>query len=192
LWGWYFSALCPRLLSVRATITEAGTLVVDQGGAFYDSVTGEVACYDPKPKNTLVRPFSDFLDVQGTFCFPTPPTGLPCQIFNPGIPNFLVWRDDTRNRMAAVDYAGLVPGLGTTVTGTVSETKQKDGTALVKVSLGATNAFNWVVSGTSTATDPVIFGNRIDAVQAGAEPALGNSSLRIEFFNFSMGATLPT
>jgi len=190
------SALC-----VNYYFTESGTLVVDQGGAFYDSATGEVACYDSKPKNTVVRPLSDFLDVQGTFCYPcvnpatetcqTNDEGRLCRIFNPGIPNFIFWVDTSRLRRTAFDYAGLVPGFGTVITGSISETRQKDGTALVKVNFDTANAFNWVVSGTNTGTDSVIFGNRLDAVQAGTEPALGSSSFRIEFFNFFPGAPLP-
>jgi len=184
-----FGSLPASALCVNYYFTEAGTLVIDQGGAFYDSVTGDPVCYNPTPKHTVVRPLSDFLDVQGTFCFPDGSGG--CRIFNPGIPNFILWRDTSRNRRTAFDYAGLVPGFGTVVTGSVSETEQKNGNALVRVNLYATNALNWVVIGTNTATDPVIFGNRFDAVQAGAEPALGNSSFRYEFFNFAMGRPLP-
>ena len=184
-----FGSLPASALCVNYYFTDAGTLVVDQGGAFYDSVTGEVACYDPTPKHTVVRPLSDFLDVQGTFCFPDGVGG--CRIFHPGIPNYLTWFDGPRFRKAAVDYAGLVPGFGTVVTGTVTETKQRDGTALVRVGLDTSNAFSWVVDGNSTATSPIILGNRLDAVQDGADPALGNSSFRIEFFTSGMGAPLP-
>jgi hypothetical protein len=196
-----FSYLPASALCVNYYFTETGTLVIDQGGAFYDSVTGEVACYDPKPKHTVVRPLSDFLDVQGTFCIscsnPATQTceindeGRPCQIFNPGIPNFLLWRDLSRDRRAAVDYAGFLGEFGTVVTGTVSETEQKDGRALVMVNFDTTNAFSWVVSGSNTATGTVLLGNRLDAVQAGAEPALGNSSFRINFVNSAMGDPLP-
>jgi hypothetical protein len=178
------SALC-----VNYYFTEAGTLVVDQGGAFYDSVTGDPVCYNPTPKHTVVRPLSDFLDVQGTFCFPDGTGG--CLIFNPGIPNFLTWRDVSRNRRAAVDYAGFLGEFGTVVTGTVSETELKDGRAFARINFDTTNAFSWVVDGNNTATSPVILGNRLDAVQAGAEPALGNSLFRIEFFTSGMGAPLP-
>jgi hypothetical protein len=186
-----FGSLPASALCVNYYFTEAGTLVVDQGGAFYDSVTGEVACYNPKPKHTVVRPLSDFLDVQGTFCYPDGAGG--CRIFNPGIPNFILWDDSSRNRRTAFDYAGLVPGFGTVITGSISETRQKDGTALVRVNFDTANAFNWVVSGFSTANDPVIFGNRLDAVQDGSAPALGNSSFRIDFLNqdFGMGGPLP-
>ena len=169
-------------------VTEEGTLVIYQGGAFYDSVTGEAVCLPFKTGKTVQRPLSDFLDRQATFCFPDGSGG--CLIFIPGIPNFLDWRDAGRNRTAVVDYAGLVSGFGTVVTGSVTETRQKDGRALVRVGLDASNAFNWVVSGNDTATSSVIFGNRLDAVQVGAEPALGSSSFRIEFFNSAMGAPL--
>ncbi|OGA46723.1 MAG: hypothetical protein A3G24_22440 [Betaproteobacteria bacterium RIFCSPLOWO2_12_FULL_62_13] len=170
-------------------VTEEGTLVIDQGGAFYDPVTGEAVCLPFKTGKTVQRPLQDFLSVQGTFCYPDGAGG--CRIFNPGIPNFLLWTDVQWSRRTAFDYAGLVPGFGTVVTGSVTETRQKDGRALVKVGLDASNAFNWVVSGNDTATSPVIFGNRIDAVQVGAAPALGGSSFRIEFFNSAMGAPLP-
>ncbi|MBI2316010.1 MAG: hypothetical protein HYU75_02995 [Betaproteobacteria bacterium] len=171
-------------------LTEAGTLVIDLGGAFYDADTGEVACLPAQGGRTVQRPLQDFLSVQGTFCYPDGVGG--CRIFNPGIPNFILWNDTSRDRRTAFDYAGLVAGFGTVVTGSVTETRQQDGRALVKVGLNANNAFNWVVSGFATATDPVIFGNRIEAVQAGAAPALGTSSLRIDFYNgFSMSAPMP-
>ena len=147
----------------------------------------------------LQRPISDFLEVQGTFCINDGAGG--CLVFNPGMPNFLLWRDLNRDRRAAVDYAGLAAkaafenyGLdfGTEITGSVIEQPLSDGTALVKVVLHAKNAFTWVVSGSNTAEDPVIFGNRLDEVAFfGAEPALADVTFRIEFLYSAVGIPLP-
>lgn len=82
-----------------------------------------------------------------------------------------------------------MPGFGTVITGAVSEAKQRDGGALVRVDLFAAHAFTWVGSPFTDST--VLFGNRIDAVQAGAAAAFGNSHLRIDFFMPAMGAVLP-
>lgn len=170
---------------------EPGNLVVDLGGAFYDSVTGDAACLPAqnpnRPAQTVQRPLSDFLDRQATFCFPDGAGG--CRIFDAGVPNILRWRDIARNQTSWIDYAGLVPGFGTVLTGSVSETRQKDGRALVRVDLFARDAFTWV--GTPRTDGTVLFGNRIDAVQAGAAPALGESHLRIDFYMPTMGAVLP-
>jgi len=143
------------------------------------------------------RPLSEFLDIQGTFCFPNGLGG--CRIFNPPLPNYLDWRDADRNRIAAIDYAGLAAryvfenfGLdfGTEISGSVTERPLADGRVLVTVILHTTNAFTWVVSGNDTQNSPVIFGNRIAEVLAGAEPALGDCTLKIEVFNQFSGSPL--
>jgi hypothetical protein len=135
----------------------------------------------------IERPLSDFLDVQGTFCFPDGAGG--CRIFNPPLPNYLLWNDVDRSRRAAIDYAGMAAeyalsqGLdfGTEITGFITEEPLSDGRAQVTVILHTKNAFTWVTSGNSTFTSPVIFGNRIAEVLDGAEPALGDCTFKIDF-----------
>ncbi len=88
-----------------------------------------------------IRPISDFVSMQGTFCFPDGSGG--CIIFVPPVANFIGESAPATNRCASVDYAGLtnaVVPLGTKTDGTIIERPLADGRAEVTVVLHTTNA----------------------------------------------------
>jgi hypothetical protein len=71
--------------------------------------------------------------------------------------------DAATNCAAIVDYAGLIPGFGTMVTGSVSERPFTDkGSVLgrIIVNLYAEKALTWVADDTVESGD-VLFGNRL-------------------------------
>jgi len=196
-WGLMVAALL-LLGSLPATaqtcqswyITAEGTLVIDLGGAFYDSVTFEPTCEvldKPGEPDKNQRPLSEFLDVQGTYCYADGAGG--CQIFVPGIPNMLTFFDASTNRGAVVDYAGLIPGFGTIVTGSVSERPEGGGTgrARILVDLFVERALTWVTLGLVTQEGTVLFGNPMVAINAGAAPSFTDSHMRIDIIRPALG-----
>ena len=81
---------------------------------------------------TTQRPISDFLEGQGTFCFPSPSGG--CLSFVPPVPNFEGWEDLAGTVAVSVDYAGLANAcfgnaFGTTISGSITERTLADGRA---------------------------------------------------------------
>jgi len=168
---------------------------------------------------TIQRPIEDFVNAQGTFCISDGSGG--CLLFVPPVANFLgldnVQEAPPQHgnvqpvRCASVDYAGLANtkieelsggtiSFGTTTSGTVTERPLADGRAEVTVRLHTKNALTWVTSGgdnntcgldTSFATNPLLFGHRVPDVLAGADAALGESSLQVRFVNTAPGAPLP-
>jgi hypothetical protein len=154
------------------------------------------------------RPIDDFLKTQGTFCIDDEHGG--CVIFVPPLNNFLGWAalKDGIGRGASIDYAGIAAAylkdrgirLGTTMDGTVSERRLKDGRAEVSVVLHTTNALSWAVpvdvsepnpDPNPFGDNPLLFGARVPDVVAGAPSALGNSQLKVVFKNSAPGAALP-
>jgi hypothetical protein len=155
-----------------------------------------------------IRPIEDFVDQQGTFCFPFPfPLPPPfCLLFVPPIENFIGASDPDKLRLASVDYAGLANdwiedesggavSFGTEMSGTVIERPLADGRAEVHVILKTKNALTWVVDDPDQTFDfngPLLFGNRApDVLNEGKEPALGDSFLEVKFINTAPGAPLP-
>ena len=158
------------------------------------------------------RPLSDFLSAQGTFCQDVLGDGT-CYLFNPPVPNFLGFSNDTDTNndgvpdkpqwFAGVDYAGLANGyfgdlFDTRLSGSVFERPLADGRAEVTVTLRATGANGWVIpfdlSGdvlAQIAGATTVFGHRPEDVARGAEPAIGDSWLHTVFINGSQGAPLP-
>jgi hypothetical protein len=154
------------------------------------------------------RPIDDFLKTQGTFCFDL---GQGCIVFVPPLDNFVGWAKLNNvgiGRGASIDYAGIAAAylkdrgirLGTTMDGTVSERRLKDGRAEVSVVLHTTNALSWAVpvdvsepnpDQNPFGDNPLLFGARVPDVVAGAPPALGNSQLKVVFKNSKPGAPLP-
>lgn len=150
---------------------------------------------------TQIRPISDFLATQGTFCFPDGMGG--CLLFVPPAPNFLGWNsalDQTPVRFAGVDYAAVANNFfgnvfGTEVDGTIIERPLKDGRAEVRVLLDTKNANTWVIELdlegdvlVQVANKPTLFGHR---PHEGGGLALGDSFLEVVFINTAPGATLP-
>jgi hypothetical protein len=139
------------------------------------------------------RPIEDFVNAQGTYCIDD--GGGGCYLFVPPVANFIGWTDSAREIAASVDYAGLANAwagyaFDTETTGTVTERPLPDGRAEVHVRLHTTNALSWVVDGFDF-NGPLLFGHRAPDVQAGAEPALGESFLHVRFINTAPGAPLP-
>ena len=69
---------------------------------------GTVASLAPVPVwagTTTSRSIQDFIAVQGTHCFLD--QGGNCFLFAPPAPNYVFWANDAKDRVAAVDYAGL-------------------------------------------------------------------------------------
>jgi hypothetical protein len=149
---------------------------------------------------TTQRPISDFVDTQGTFCLDDGAGG--CVIFVPPVPNFVGFTDTVHDLAISFDYAGLsddVLGgtLGTTFSGSISERTLKDGSVIITVRLHTSNALVYVIpfdpnsTGNQFGDNPLLFGARVGDVQAGAQPALGDSTLVIEFTNTAPGLPIP-
>jgi hypothetical protein len=153
-----------------------------------------------------IRPISDFISTQGTFCVPDGNGG--CQLFVPPVANFIGWTNagceaggSGAQRGAAVDYAGLANtyvkqasggsiSLGTGFSGRVIERALPDGRAQVTVLLFTKNALAWVADGCDF-LGTLLFGNRAPDVVSGATPALADSFLQFVFTNTAPGAPLP-
>jgi hypothetical protein len=132
------------------------------------------------------RPIEDFVEAQGAFLAP-----IPGGLFVPPVANFLGWSDPSAGIGVSIDYAGLADqwiqgetngeiSFGTTFSGQVKEKALKDGTTQIDVVLHTDNALAWAVQFDETPdfTDTLIFGYRAPDVLAGAEPALGSSTLK--------------
>jgi hypothetical protein len=182
------------------------------GIGFWFAVSATVA---PAQNRTRQRPIEDFVNAQGTFCLDDGMGG--CFLFVPPAANFIKW-DNLQEvppqkgnvqpaRCASVDFAGLenakieelsggTISLGTTTDGTVTERPLADGRAEVTVRLHTENALTWVAGAGQNgacdyATDPLLFGHRVNDVLVGEDAALGTSFLQLKFINTSPGAPLP-
>lgn len=164
---------------------------------------------------TTTRPIDDFVKEQGTYCIDDGEGG--CILFVPPVKNFAGWdniKDDTNPpplelvRLASIDYAGLANAyiesasgstisLGTTTDGIITERGLPDGRAVVKIRLHTKNALTWIVRPTEDPNDndfasgPLLFGVRAPDVLGGANPALGDSFLKLVFINTAPGDPMP-
>jgi hypothetical protein len=156
------------------------------------------------------RPISDFLSRQGKFCvqldangnvdcaagqYLDDTTGGGCFLFVPQVADYLGWSDPKSAISAAFDYAGLANealrgALGTTMDGSINEVAQPDGSVIVKVELRTRNALAFAVDGFDF-NGPLLFGQRVAEIQAGAEASVGSCSLNLIFRNPAAGAPLP-
>jgi hypothetical protein len=165
-----------------------------------------------------IRPISDFLDVQGTFCAPNPEGGPGCYLFVPPAPNFSGFATVTTGQTSALfgglDYAkkaddycskafGIKNVFGTTIgaNSTVLEEPLADGTARVRVLLYTQHANTWVIKLDLTtdifpqiaSTQATLFGLRPPAPPQRLDPsslAFGDSFYDIVFINTAPGAPL--
>ena len=166
-----------------------------------------------------IRPISDFLDVQGTFCAPNPePGGGPgCYLFVPPAPNFSGFATVTNGQTTALfgglDYAKLADDycskafginnvFGTSIgaNSTVLEEPLADGTARVRVLLYTQHANTWVIRLDLTsdvfpqiASKQELFGLRPPAPPQRLDLsrlAFGDSFYDIVFINTAPGAPL--
>ena len=155
------------------------------------------------------RPISDFLASQGKFCIQLDASGFfdcaashyiadttegSCFLFVPPVANYNGWADP-KGRSASFDYAGLADvalggRLGTTISGSIEEIPQSDGTAIVKIVLHTDHALAFAVDGFDF-NGPLLFGNRVAEILAGAQPSVGSCTLELTFRNSAPGAKLP-
>lgn len=143
------------------------------------------------------RPIAEFVAAQGTYCIDDGAGG--CYIFEAPLPNFLGQSDPARDLAASVDYAGFAEtylvthggdSLGTKTSGYIVERSLSDGRANVHVVLRTKNALTWVEAGADF-SGPLLFGNKVVDVLAGAPPALCLSIWDIRFINTAPGAPMP-
>jgi hypothetical protein len=143
---------------------------------------------------TTSRPIQEFVSAQGTY-----DAGF---LFVPPDKNYVGWTDPKHNLGLTMDYAGLSDQslggtLGTTFSGSVSETRQADGTAIVRVLLVTSNALTFAMppspapTGNPFGDNPLVFGTRTTDVLSGATPALGNCTLKVSFTEAHAGDPLP-
>jgi hypothetical protein len=157
------------------------------------------------------RPISDFLANQGKYCiqvdgngfidcaashYVTDTTAGGCLLFVPPVANYNGWSDPTATgSSASFDYAGLADAalggrLGTAMSGSIDETAQSDGTAIVRVVLHTQNALAFAVKGFDF-NGPLLFGNRVAEIVAGAQASVGSCTFKLTFRNSAPGAQLP-
>jgi hypothetical protein len=144
------------------------------------------------------RPIEDFVDPQGTFCFPDGMGG--CMLFVPPLENFLGQSDPSNTLVSSVDYAGIgaawiedncpASSLGTSFSGSVTERELADGRAMVHVVLHTDNALSWLTEG-GFYPNPLLFGARAPDVCEGANPSLGSITMIIDLINTAPGDPLP-
>jgi hypothetical protein len=77
-------------------------------------------------------------------------------------------------------------GLPTWIDGTITETRQRDGRASVHVVMHSSDVITWAYQG------PLIFGHTPSQVKLGADAALGDVTLTVDFINKAPGAPLPS
>jgi hypothetical protein len=156
------------------------------------------------------RPFSDFLDRQGTFCFEGtfPSVDFPADeskgctlIISPPIANSIGFGDPDRSLFMFVDWFNIHNrwakdecgvDFGTVVDGTVSENSN----SLVTVKGSFKNALFWVVVPTGDPEDPTLYGTARSqdvCIDPGLMPSLAEGTFHIEFVNPNGrdGADLP-
>jgi hypothetical protein len=140
---------------------------------------------------TTTHSIQDFIAVQGTHCF-ADATGN-CVLFAPPASNYVFWGNDAKDRLAAVDYAGLEaaylaahggPSLGTTFSGTISRQPLADGREKVSVVLHTHNAASRVMR---ISNGEPLFGYSVPEILAGARPALGDSVMELVYINPTVG-----
>jgi hypothetical protein len=147
----------------------------------------------PSRKRTLALclamvlvPFSAATSVAAT-------TQRPIQQFVAAQTSQLFWFDPETGNSIFTDYSGrndslFQLGLGTTTDGTITERALPDGRARVHVVLHTRNAFT---TGGFNFSSTGIFGHTIGQVLAGADAALGDSLLTVDFINTAPGAAMP-
>jgi hypothetical protein len=156
-------------------------------------------CAATAAAQTTQRPIEDFISTQGTFCVSDGNGG--CIIFVPPVANFVGFTDTVHDRGISFDYAGLandvLGNLGTTFSGSISERTLQDGSVIITIHLKTSNALAWVIpfdpngSGNQFGDNPLIFGARVNDIQAGATPSLGDCKLDLTITNTAPGLPIP-
>ncbi len=155
----------------------------------------------PPSSNTINRPVTDFLKMQGSYC--DPDQSGSCVTYVGPTANMLTWFDQNRQMAVWVDYAGLgdqwvmqqnggQKGFGTNMTGGISEELMPDGRAQVTIDLQTNNAMAFVTQGPDLKGSPVIFGHHLrDVMNPATPPGLGTLSMHVVMINNAPGAPLP-
>ena len=127
------------------------------------------------------------------------PTGAYAQAVQRPIQDFVgaqitttPWTEPATGNSIFVDYANRVNstanlGLPTAFKGKVTEQAMADGRARVHVVLHTTDAYTTASQGGVG----FVFGSSTGEIVGGAEPALANSTLTVEFINTAPGAPMP-
>jgi hypothetical protein len=147
------------------------------------------------PAKTISRPLSDWLSTQGA-----------SNVFGDFVwGNYAGWTDPRSGQMYVIDYAGLANhwlttqsggaiNFGTTITGSVLEHPQADGSSLVEVSVRVHNAVTFVVgfdpNNGADFTDER-FGHLPTESLTGADTALGDCTMQVRFTIPHTGGPLP-
>lgn len=170
-------------------------------------------------ENATHRSLNDFLLAQGSCITPAEQGSLPpdaqivngCVLYTPPAPNFEGWGVAAPApycpdgyTVAAVDYAGVVnrwlvqnghASLGTTISGSVNEKRNADGSGVVNVVINTHNALTWGGCDNTKTLDFVqallLFGSKPGAVLDGATAAIGSSNFRIVYSEVHYGDPLP-
>jgi hypothetical protein len=105
----------------------------------------------------------------------------------------LFWFDPETGNSIFTDYSGrndsqFQLGLGTTTDGTITERALPDGRARIHVVLHTRNAF---ITGGFNFNAAGVFGHSVGQVLGGADAALGDSLLTVDFINTAPGAAMP-
>ena len=170
---------------------------------------GLASCDLHVPTSLAVNPFAktthrsiqEFVDAQGTFCFPDGAGG--CVLFVPPVENYIGWGSPSQDRSVSMDYAGVANrhivsasggtvDLGTSYAGSITEKTLDDGRALISLDLKTKNVLTYAVAPMHAFADgTLLFGNRAPAVAAGATPAMGDCHLTFDFILAHPGDPLP-
>jgi hypothetical protein len=140
------------------------------------------------PDKCLWRPFSDYAEAQGTYCFDDGAGG--CIDFEPPMLNFLGWTDPSTPYNALFEYLGNADpylqeetdgevDLNTRIRGRLVELPLWDGRGLLSVTVRVRNILAWVCEIEDYYLDPIVFGTRVSDVLEGAEPALADGRIQV-------------
>lgn len=183
---------------LAAGIVASAFLLIACEKADFTEATANVKAVSTAEAATVFRPFSHYLDAQGTNATTVPP-----------VPDFIGWSDPLTEdfsviRWVSVDYNGTSAqylndnydlGIPTTVSGSIKETQTAKG-VFVTVTVHTENALTFAFTSSGSPdflNDPLDFGYRPHELIANPElqPALGTSDFSITFNNHVAGADIP-
>lgn len=154
------------------------------------------------PAQAGPRSFSDFLDVQGTYCLDLDGDPATCELVDAPFSNFVAWAGPRPNydQLAVVDCTGLVArklneagiDLGTVIQGEVNERSLPDGRAEITVKLQARNALTSVTQlNADGSLGEQLMGNfPVKVLSDGAKPAIGSCEMMVRYISPEMGAPM--
>jgi hypothetical protein len=153
--------------------------------------------------NAGQRPLSDFTSQQGAWCAVVSNGEFDCaasyyggpDCLQGGFSNFFPqeWSDPKTGLFASIDVLDQFGegDFGTTVDGSISESKSPGGLAKVDVTVHASNAVTRAYVYDPDFNAIPLFGHLLFEVENGAAPTLGDALLKVSFTNTAPGADLP-